>query len=133
MEGAATGWYETYNGWYEAAEEGPDPAAEKEADAITDADEEQAIHHREMVKLNAAIEARLTELTRETKGREGSIRASCRRLGDLIGRKNEVIAREAARRLLHMPSPDRRAHEEDAEAELGREERQRRQQANKEA
>jgi hypothetical protein len=32
-----------------------------------------------------------------------------------------------------MPSPDRRAHEEDAEAELGREERQRRQQANKEA
>jgi hypothetical protein len=39
-------WYEAADGWYEAAEEAPDPAAEEEADAV---------QHREMAKLNAAI------------------------------------------------------------------------------
>jgi hypothetical protein len=53
--------------------------------------------------------------------------------GDLIGRKNELIAQEDARRLVQLPSPDRRAHEEAAKAKLSRQQRQRHQQENKEA
>ncbi|KAK1692988.1 hypothetical protein QYE76_009685 [Lolium multiflorum] len=64
---------------------------------------------------------------------EASVRADLRRLGVLIGRKNELIAQEASRRLVHIPSPDQHAHEEAAEAELGRQQRQRHQQAIKEA
>jgi hypothetical protein len=67
VEGAAYGWYEAYGGWYEAAEEGPDPAAEQKADAIADADGEEAVHEREMAKLKVAIEERLVELTREAR------------------------------------------------------------------
>jgi hypothetical protein len=111
-------------GWYEATEEAPDPATEEEADAVADAAEEEAdaVHHREMAKLNATIEAHLAKLTRERREHEASVRAGRRRLGDLIGRKNELIAQEATRRLLQIPLPDRRAHEAGVEAELGRQE-----------
>jgi hypothetical protein len=66
VEAAADGWHEAYDGWYEAAEEGPDPAAEEEADAVAGVDGEEAVHGREMAKLNVSIKERLTELMRET-------------------------------------------------------------------
>jgi hypothetical protein len=100
MEGAVGGWYEAFDGWYEIVEEVPNPASEEEADSVADADEEEAIHHREMAKLNAAIEARPAKLTRETNEHKASVWAGRRHLGDLIGWKNELIAQEAARRLL---------------------------------
>jgi hypothetical protein len=112
-------WYEASDGWYEAAE-----AAEEEADVV---------YHREMAKLNAAIEECLAELTHESREHEAFLRAGRRCLGDLIGCKNEIIAHEATRRLLQMPSPDRRAHEAGVDVELGRQERQLRQQRNKES
>jgi hypothetical protein len=88
MEGAVGGWYEAFDGWYEIVEEVPNPASEEEADSVADADEEEA------------IEARPAELTRETKEHKASVWAGRRHLGDLIGWKNELIAQEAARRLL---------------------------------
>jgi hypothetical protein len=133
VEGAADGWYEAYDGWYEAAEEGPDPVTEEEADAVADADGEGAVHEREMANLNVAIEERLADLTREMKEHEASVRAGRLHLGDLIGWKNELIAQEAATRLVQITSLDRRAHKETAEVELGRQQRQCRQQVNKEA
>jgi hypothetical protein len=41
MEGDVGGGYEAADGWYEAAEEVPDPTAEEEAEAIHHADEEE--------------------------------------------------------------------------------------------
>nr|XP_051190171.1 uncharacterized protein LOC127303484 [Lolium perenne] len=129
-------------GWYEAAEEAPapDPRRNTARLAFHHAAEEAAdvVHHREMTKLNTAIKKRLDEMTRESTEHEASARAGRRRLGDLIGRKNELIAQVATRRLLEMPSPERRAHEAGEEelrheAEIGRQQRQRRQKGNKEA
>jgi hypothetical protein len=95
-------------GWYEAAEEAPSPDPGRNAArlAFHQGAEEEAdtIHHREMTKLNAAIEERLAEMTRASMEHEASVRAVRRRLGDIIGRKNELIAQVAARRLLQMPS-----------------------------
>ncbi|KAK1664948.1 hypothetical protein QYE76_053107 [Lolium multiflorum] len=70
--------------------------------SVADAVEEEAddVHHRERAKLNAVIEARLAKLTHEGREHEASVRAGRRRLGDLIGRKNELIAQEATRCLL---------------------------------
>jgi hypothetical protein len=133
VEGAAASWYKAYDGWYEATEEGPKPAAEEEADAIANVNGEEAVHDREMAKLNVSIEEHLAELTRKTREHEDSVRADRRHLGDLIGWKNELIAQEAATRLVQIPSLDRRAHKETAEVELGRQQRQCRQQVNKEA
>jgi hypothetical protein len=69
-------------------------------DAVADAYGEEAVHDREMANLNVVIEERLAELTRETREHEVSVRAGRRRLGDLIDRKNELIAQEAAHRLV---------------------------------
>jgi hypothetical protein len=101
-------------------------------------DEVDVVHHREMAELNAAIEERLAEMTRKSTEHEASVRAGRHRLGDFIGRKNELIAQVSARRLLQMPSLERRAHETGEEelrleAELGRQQHQRRQKGNKEA
>jgi hypothetical protein len=130
-------------GWYESAEEAPapDPRRNTARLAFHHAAEEavDVVHHREMAKLNTAIEKRLAEMTCESTEHEASVRADRRRLGDLIGRKNELIAQVATRRLLKMPSPERRAHkagEEELchEAELCRQQqRQHRQKGNKEA
>jgi hypothetical protein len=79
MEADGGDWYETADDWYEAAEEAPapDPVRNAARLAFQHATEEEAgtIHHREMAKLNAAIEGRLTEMTRESMEHEASARA----------------------------------------------------------
>ncbi|KAK1628251.1 hypothetical protein QYE76_002566 [Lolium multiflorum] len=93
-EAAAEGWHETADGWYEAAEEGAAAAEEpvQEEDLA-------------LANINAAIEERLADLTRVTKEHEATWRAGRRRLGDLLGQKNELLAMRAARHLIQMPSP----------------------------
>jgi hypothetical protein len=91
-----------------------------------------------MTELKAAIEERLAKMTCESTKHEASNRAGRRRLGDLIERKNKLIAYVDARRLLQMAWPERCAHEAgeeelSLEAELGRQQRQHRQKVNKEA
>jgi hypothetical protein len=81
-----------------------------------------------MAELNATIKERLAEMTRKSTDHEASVWVDRRRLDDLIGQKNELIAQVTARRLLQMPSPERRAHEAGEEelrleAELGRQQR----------
>jgi hypothetical protein len=117
VEAAADGWHETADGWYEAAEEGA-AAAEEPVD-----EEDLAL-----ANINAAIEERLADLTRVTREHEATWRAGRRRLGDLLGQKNELIAMRAARHLIQMPSPERRAREDAESAERGRQERMRRRQ-----
>jgi hypothetical protein len=109
VAGAANGWYAAYDAWYEATKEGPNPDAEEEEDdAAADPDGEEAIHDREIAKLNIAIEERLAELTHETRENEASVWAGRRRLGDLIDRTNELIAQQAARCPRPTGAPTRR-------------------------
>ncbi|KAK1648232.1 hypothetical protein QYE76_066037 [Lolium multiflorum] len=122
VEAAADGWHETANGWYEAAEEGAAAAEEKPVD-----EEDLAL-----ANITAAIEERLADLTRVTKEHEATCRAGRRRLGDLLGQKNELLAMRAARHLIQMPSPERRAREV-AAPERGRQERMRWRKENHEA
>ncbi|KAK1609472.1 hypothetical protein QYE76_033145 [Lolium multiflorum] len=78
-----------------------------------------------LANINAAIEERLADLTRVTKEHEATYRAGRRRLGDLLRQKNELLAMRAARHLIQMPSPERRAGRR-CSAERGRQERMRR-------
>ncbi|KAK1632493.1 hypothetical protein QYE76_006808 [Lolium multiflorum] len=120
VEAAAEGWHETADGWYEAAEEGT-AAVEEPVD-----EEDLAL-----ANINAAIEERLADLTRVTKEHKATCRAGRRRLGDLLGQKNELLASSPS------PHPDALARaarpEADASAERGRQERMRRRKENHEA
>jgi hypothetical protein len=128
VEAAADGWHETADGWYEAAEEEVEPAAEEEA-----VDAEDFFDELALANINVAIEERLADLTRVTKEHEATCRAGRRRLGDLLGQKNQLLAMQAARHLMKLPSPERRAREAAASVERGRQERMRRREENHEA
>ncbi|KAK1678115.1 hypothetical protein QYE76_038963 [Lolium multiflorum] len=93
-EAAAEGWHETADGWYEAAEE-----------RATAAEEPVQEEDLALANINAAIEERLADLTRVTKEHEATWRAGRRRLGDLLGQKNELLAMRAARHLIRCPRP----------------------------
>jgi hypothetical protein len=122
VEAAADGWHETADGWYEAAEEGA--AATEES-----VDEEDLA----LANINAAIEERLADLTRVTKEHEATYLASRRRLGDLLGQKNQLLATRAAYHLIQLPSPERHAREAAASAERGHQECMCRREENQEA
>ncbi|KAK1645128.1 hypothetical protein QYE76_062933 [Lolium multiflorum] len=105
MEAAADGWHETADGWYEAAEEG---AAAVEEDLA-------------LAKINAAIEERLSDLTR-VKEHEATCRAGRRRLGDLLGRTSCSLCEQPAT----SSGCPRRRRGSCCVAERGRQERMRR-------
>ena len=107
MDGYADGWHATPRG---EAERLRREAARR--DFIIAAEQEAyEVHHLEMSELNAAIEQRLAQMTRESADHQASVRASRRHICDLIGRKNALVAEVEARRLLRLPSPERRDHE----------------------
>jgi hypothetical protein len=85
MEVDGGGWDEAADGWYGVVEEASASGPGRNAARL-------AFHH--------AAEEHLAEMTRKSAEHEATVRAGRRCLGDLIGRKNELIAQVTAHRLL---------------------------------
>jgi hypothetical protein len=56
-----------------------------------------------LTSINVAIEERLADLTHVTKEHEATCWDGRRRLGDLLGQKNQLLAMRASRHFIQLP------------------------------